>query len=160
MTTYESARSFPPFTMHVFCRRDGWSWKVEVVTKARQADTFRVQIYYMVFPLTIRSMFFFFFFLFVCFVSLFFGFFSRSTHLGLLACGCCACGIQHDGMALHGLLYSYSLCCITMSACVFFTLNRSFYPSTSSTPSVRAGSSSWRDTSSVVTKPRHRHTTY
>ena len=31
--------------------------------------------------------------------------------------------------------------------CVFFTLNRSFYPSTSSTPSVRADSSSWRDTS-------------
>ena len=28
---------------------------------------------------------------------------------------------------------------------VFFTLNRSFYLSTSSTPSVRAHSSSWRD---------------
>ena len=34
------------------------------------------------------------------------------------------------------------------SACVFFNFNRSFYPSTSSTPSVRADP---RDTSSVVT---------
>ena len=33
--------------------------------------------------------------------------------------------------------------------CVF-TLNRSFYPLTSSTPAARADSSSWRDTSSVV----------
>ena len=39
--------------------------------------------------------------------------------------------------------------------CVYFTLNRSFYPSTSSTPSVRADSSSYRDTSSVVTKLGH-----
>ena len=33
-----------------------------------------------------------------------------------------------------------------------------FYPSTSSTPSVRADSCSQRDASSVVTKPRHRDT--
>ena len=33
---------------------------------------------------------------------------------------------------------------------MFFTLNRSFYPLTSSTPSVSAGSSSQGDTSSVV----------
>ena len=39
--------------------------------------------------------------------------------------------------------------------CVF-TLNRSFYTSTSSIPSVRADSSSQRDTSSVVTKLRPR----
>ena len=39
--------------------------------------------------------------------------------------------------------------------CVFFTSSRSFYPSTPSTPSVRADSSSHQDTSSVVTNARH-----
>ena len=43
-----------------------------------------------------------------------------------------------------------------LDVCVFFTLNRYFYASTSSTPSVYADSSSQRDTSSVVTKLRHR----
>ena len=43
--------------------------------------------------------------------------------------------------------------------CVFFTWNRSFYPSTSSTPSARPDFSAYRNTSSVVTKPRHRETT-
>ena len=47
--------------------------------------------------------------------------------------------------------------------CVFFTLNRSFYPSTSSKTSVRADSSILERyvlrTSSVVTKLRHRDTT-
>ena len=42
--------------------------------------------------------------------------------------------------------------------CVFFTSNRSFYPSASSTPSARADSSSQSDTNSVVEKPRHRDT--
>ena len=45
---------------------------------------------------------------------------------------------------------------VPVSGCVqslqYFKLF-SFYPSTCSTPSVRADSSSWRDTSSVVTKP-------
>ena len=40
--------------------------------------------------------------------------------------------------------------------CVFFTLNPSFYSSTSSTPSVRADSSSQRYESSLVTELRHR----
>ena len=47
------------------------------------------------------------------------------------------------------------------NVCVFFTLNRSFYPSTSNTSSVRADSSTLyrRYTNSVVTKLRHRDTT-
>ena len=42
--------------------------------------------------------------------------------------------------------------------CLFITLNRYFYPSTSSAPvdSLCADSSSYRYTSSVATKPRHR----
>ena len=57
--------------------------------------------------------------------------------------------------------FSTPLCSICM-VCVFFTLNRSFYSSTSSAPCVRADSSSQKDTtninSSVVTKLRHSDT--
>ena len=42
--------------------------------------------------------------------------------------------------------------------CVFLSSNSSFFPSTSSTPIVRAASSSLRDASSVVTQTRHRDT--
>ena len=49
---------------------------------------------------------------------------------------------------------------ITVSVRLFlFTSTRSFYPSTSSASRVRADSSPQRDTSSVVTKLRHRDTT-
>ena len=43
--------------------------------------------------------------------------------------------------------------------CVFFTFNRSFYPSKSSTISARADSSILEETSSLVTKLRHRDNT-
>ena len=57
--------------------------------------------------------------------------------------------------------YTTSCHAVSTQVCVFFRLNRSFYPSTPSThSSVRADSSSYcrEDTSSVVTKPRHRDT--
>ena len=41
---------------------------------------------------------------------------------------------------------------------VCFTLNHSFYPSTSSTPSVRVDFTSYRDAGSVVKRHRHRDT--
>ena len=71
--------------------------------------------------------------------------------------------IRRTGMVLCAaffffLYFSYragrcgleGLTILRCGVCVTFALNRSFYPSTSSTPSVRADAS--RDTRSVVTK--------
>ena len=71
-------------------------------------------------PFFFLSFLFLYFFLFLFFLFVF-SFFSRSMCLGLLASLCCACCIQHDGMALHCLLSSLALQHNAVSLCRLFT---------------------------------------